>query len=787
MRAIDRKALRDLWGIKGQALAIALVIASGVAIYIMTLSNSDSLRFSQAVYYEDNRFADVFANAKRAPRGLVRRIEEIPGVTAVETRVVAGVTLDLEGMPEPVAGRLVSVPEGRPARLNDLTLRRGRRPAPGRVEEVVVHEAFAEAQGLGPGDTFHAILNGRRRELTVVGVALSPEYVYTVQPGAMLPDDRRFGVLWMNRRALEAAFDMEGGFNDVSLRLLPTASGPEVIARLDRLLEPYGGTGAVPRARQVSHWWVNDQLEQLEGMGRVIPLIFLGVGALLLTVVLNRIVTVQRGQIAALKALGYSNFAVGRHYLLWGLAIAALGAALGVLFGIWLGRAMLDLQAQFYRFPELIFRLSPRVVLGSLAVSLGAAVVGALSAVRRAVALPPAEAMRPEPPGHFRRTLLERLGLGALLTQPARMVVRGLERRPLRALASITGIAFGGAIFIVGIFSLDGMDRMLDVQFGVAQRQDVSVTFVEPVSGSALFEIGRLAGVIRAEPTRSVPVRLRFGHRSRQSAISGMSRDATLQRVIDASLREVRPPADGLVLSDTLARVLGAGTGDTVIAEILEGPRPHREIEVADVVEEYMGASAYMDLDALHRLMHEGRSLSGANLLVDAGHVDELYRRLKRLPAVASVTLQSATLESFDRTVRDMLSVTIFFNVLFAAVIAFGVVYNTARVSLSEREHELASLRVLGFTRGEISSILLGELAVLTLLAVPLGLALGWALSALTVAAYETEVYRIPLVVSPRVLATSAITVIVSAVVSGLAVRRRLDRLDLVEVLKTRE
>jgi len=788
LSAIDRKAVRDLWGIRGQALAIALVIGAGVAMYIMSISNSESLRWNQEAYYERYRFADVFAGAKRVPGRLAARIAAIPGVRSVDTRVVAGATLDVPGMPEPVTGRLISLPEaGARAPLNDVALLRGRPPTPARDDEILLHESFARAQDLEPGDTLAAVLNGRRRELTVVGIVLSPEYVYTVRPGEFIPDDARFGILWMDRRALATAFEMEGGFNDVALTLEPGASEAEVIARLDRLLRPYGGLGAVPRSRQISHWWVNDQLAQLEGMGRVLPILFLGVGALLLTVVLNRMVSVQRGQIAALKALGYSRGAIGRHYLIWGLGISAAGDAIGLAAGIWLGRNLLRLHHEFYRFPTLEFRLSPRVVVTALAISLVASIVGTLAAVRRAARLPPAEAMRPEPPGHYGPTVLERLGGGRWLGAPARMILRGLERRPWRAIASVLGIALGGALIVVGLFSLDGMNVMLDVQFNVAQRQDVTVTFVEPVSEGARWEVERLPGVVDAEPTRSVPARLSHRHRSRQAAITGVATDARLFRVVDASARVVTLPGDGLVLSDKLASLLAAGPGDRVTVEVLEGARPRREVAVSAVIEESMGTSAYMELDALHRLMRESDVLSGAYLEIDEALVDRLYARLKALPAVAGVSLRAATIDSFNRTIKENLGTSIFFNVLFAAVIACGVVYNTARVTLSERSHELASLRVLGFTRAEISFILLGELAILTLAAIPAGLGLGYAFSALLVQAFTTEVYRIPLVVTPRVLAYSAITVLAAATLSGFLVRRRLDHLDLIAVLKTRE
>ncbi len=787
MRAIHRKLLRDLWHIKGQGLAISLVIAAGVTMFIMYLSTFESLRRTQEAYYERYRFAEVFANLKRAPLYLERRIEQIPGVAATDTRVVVSVTLDAPGLDEPVVGRLISIPERDTATLNDVALLEGRYIERGRSDEVLVSEGFALARDMGPGDSVAAILNGRRRELEIVGIALSPEYVYNIRPGDILPDEGRFGLFWMGREALATAFDMEGGFNDVALTLMPGAHEAEVISRLDRLLEPYGGLGAVPRSLQLSHWYLDSELVALQSVGMIIPTIFLAVAAFLLNVVMTRIISVQREQIAALKALGYSSFEVGLHYTQWSLVIALVGGVFGTAFGGWLGSAMIELYNDYFRFPFLEYRLSSGVVVGAVVISFVAAIFGAFGSVRRAVRLPPAEAMRPAPPASYRPSLIERAGLTRWLSQPARMVMRNLQRQPARASASIVGIAFAAAMLIVGLFFLDAMNELMYVQFSVAQRQDVTVTFVEPASSRSLHEIGRLPGVVYAESLRSVPVRLRHGHRSRQVGIMGLSRLPRLQRVVDTSLAAVELPPEGLVLTSKLAELLDVVPGDEVTLEVLEGARPVRRARVTDLVDEYMGMSAYMETGALHRLMREGDNLSGAFLQVDAAHADELYRRLKLIPAVAGVALKSAALEEFNKTMDESLGIMIFFNVLFAGIIAFGVVYNAARVSLSERSHELASLRVLGFTRAEISFILLGELAVVTLIAVPLGLVIGYGLAALTVTAYDTEVYRFPLVVSTRTYGFSALTVLLAAVLSGLVVRRKLDHLDLVEVLKTKE
>jgi len=785
--ALDRKLLRDLWEMKGQALAIAAVIGAGVTMFVTYLSNFDSLERTLSNYYERQRFAHVFAGAVRAPERLAARIAGIPGVSAVDTRVVADVTIDVEGLAEPASGRLVSIPPGGSSPLNAVHLRRGGWPDPSRPDDVVASEVFCEAHGFGPGARIAAIINGRRRTLTIVGVGLSPEYVYSVRPGEIFPDNRRYGIFWMNRQALASAFDMEGGFNDVSLRLARGASEDEAIAHLDRLLEPYGGRGAYPRSLQVSAWTLSNELTQLQTFGFVTPMIFLGVAAFILNIALTRALALQRPQIAALKALGYANGEIGWHYVKWALAIAALGSLAGIATGAWLGARMAELYNEYFRFPMLDYRLSADVAVGSILGSLAVAALGAQSAVRRAVSVPPAEAMRPDSPITYRQSVGERWRVFRRLPQASRMVLRNIERQPLRAAMSVVGIAFAGAVLLIGFSFLDVMNVLIDEQFMRAMRQDVTVTFARPLSADAIYAVRRLPGVVHVEPIRVVAARLRVAHRQRTLAVTGLEGAPSLNRVVERSGRVFTLPPDGLVLSKMLGEVLDVAPGGTVRVEVLEGARPAFDVQVAALVDDSMGMQAYMRVDALHRLMREGGTVSGAALLVDPARLEALNAELKRIPAVAGVAVRDATLRSFRQTMAEHMNLIIFFNVFFSGVIAFGVVYNAARVSLSERSRELASLRVLGFRRAEVALILLGELALLTLVSLPVGAVIGYGLGVFIMTIFTNEVYRLPFVVTPQTVAWTFLTVIGAAAVSALAVRHQLDRLDLVAVLKSRE
>lgn len=787
VRALDRKLLRDLWHLRGQVLAIAAVTTVGVAMCVAYLSTFDSLQLTRDSYYRRHRFADVFSQVKRAPQSAARSIQEIPGVGVVETRVVADVTLDIDGLSEPATGRLISMPVPGGPLLNQLFLRRGRMPAVNRPDEVVVNEAFALAHRLDPGARIRAVINGRRRDLRVVGLALSPEYVYTIRPGDIIPDNRRFGIVWMERAALGAAFDMEGGFNDVTVTVAADATVPAVLAGLDRVLAPYGSFGAFHRDDQLSNWSITNELRQLRSFGVAIPLVFLLVAAFLLNIVLTRMVSVQREQIAALKALGYANRDLALHYIRWGLTVAILGSVFGTLAGWWMGSSITSMYNDYFKFPVLEYRLTLPVVLGASGISLVASILGAVGAVRRAVRLPPAEAMRPEPPARYQPSLPERLGAGRLLGPIGRMIARNIERQPVRTTTSVLGIGMAAAMMVLGLFFLDAIDELMRQQFDVVERQDVIVSLVEPRARGTIHALRRLPGVLSVEPVRQMPVRLRAGHRSRQIALIGLPPHAELRRVIDITKGVVDLPESGLVLTATLADSLGVSPGDRVVIEVLEGRRPVKTVPLSGVVDEYLGISAYMSMEAVSRLLLEAETLSGGYLRVDPLVEAALHRELKLTPGVAGVTLKRAALDSFRTTMDETMGVMVFFNVLFASTIAFGVVYSAARVSLSERGRELASLRVLGFTRAEISTVLLGELAVLTLAALPVGLVIGYGLAALMVSLFQTELYRFPLVVSARTHVAAAGVTMLAAVVSGLIVRRRLDTLNLVEVLKSRE
>lgn len=787
MSALARKLLRDLARERAQLATIALVMACGVAALVSMRSAYDSLRAARDGWYARARFGDVFVSVRRAPRSAVTALAALPGVTDVDARVVGEVRLDMPGLDDPAAAKVVSLPRAGMASLHTLTLTQGRAVDPAHADECLVHEAFARAWNLRPGDGITAVIQGRRQRLRVAGVALSPEFAYVVQPGALVPDDRRYGVLWMNPGALDDAFAMRGAFNDAVLRVERGASVRAVQSAVDRTLAPWSAVASWDRAHHASARWIEMKITQLRAQATVLPAVFLAVAALLVNMVLTRLLGLERERIATLKALGYTDGEIARHYLSHALLTGLAGALLGVALGAAGGRLILGIFAQFFRFPVLAFWPTPATVALGVCASLGASVLGALHAVRRAVSIAPAEAMRPAAPARYTRSRLDTSARVHALPAAARMVLRELARRPLRALGSAVAISLAAAVLIAGRFTFDALDRVIELQYFRAQGDDVTVSFREPVAPAAALDLARLPGVLRAEPQRTAAARLRHGAHTRECALLGLPADASLRRLVDAHGAVWTLPSDGLLLGRDLAQRLDLRAGDAVTVEDPTGVLPPREARVSALVDDLLGTSGYLRLDALDRLQRDGGRITAVALRVDPTRRDALLRRLKVYPAVASTARRATAIAYFREQLGRESGVMALILAAFASVIAVGVVYNNARIALSVRSRELATLRVLGFTRAEVSAVLLGEQAAQVALAIPLGLLEGRGLAGLLVRSVDAELFRLPLVVSRATYLFAVAVVLAASALSAALVRRRVDALDMVAVLKSRD
>jgi putative ABC transport system permease protein len=784
---LNAKLGRDLWHMKGQALAIALVIATGVMMLVMMTGLVNSLSETKRAYYERYRLADVYAPVVRAPDRLMEHIAALPGVASTQARVTGTALVNLPGLAVPIQARALSLPDRGETALNAIYLRDGRRLNRDRADEILLLESFAKAHDLRPGDALQATMNGARRTFDIVGLAQSPEFLYVTAPGELVPDDARFGVIWMSRSALSAAYGMSGAFNEAIVGLERGASQPAIFAAIDRVLDPYGGLGAYGLADLLSDQFVTQEIAGLEAAATSVPPLFLAVAAFLLYIVIGRMVQSEREEIGLMKAFGYTNIEVGAHYLKLVLVIALGGAVLGSLFGILAGRALVGVYLVYFKFPFLVFQLDPGSFVIGFAVSVLAASAGGALVLRHVFALTPAAAMRPPAPADYSRTGRIGAAFNRYLDQPSRMVLRRLTRQPGRMLGAVAGLACGMGLSVAMISIFASFERTVDLTFTVVDRSDVTVSFTHAVSDKTLFELARMDGVLSVEPTRSVPAILRNGRLSHRGALTGMAEAPRLYRALDADQSAIALRGEGIVLSRALSEKLDLRPGQMLSVEVRTGAQPVLSLPVVQIADPLLGAPAYLPLDALNRVLGEPGRVSGAYLSIDSAKAEAIYARLRDMPTVAGVSLKAQARDAFQRMMNEGAGATRYVMAALAFIITFGIVYNSARIAQAERARDLASLRVLGFTKGEAAFVLLGELAVVTLAALPLGAALGYGLSILIAQAYSTEIYQIPALFDPPSYGSAVLVVVGAALASGWAVKRDLDRTDLVATLKTRE
>lgn len=787
MRALDRKLLRDFRRLWVQALAIALVLACGIMIIIMGMGMSRALENTREAYYERNRFADIFASVRRAPETVLAAVMDIPGVAAAEGRVSGLVTLDLPGRTRLATGLVISRPVSGDPLLNVPNLVSGRWPRENAPDEVVVSLPFAEANGFVPGDRFAANLNGRRRELTVTGTAQSPEFIYTIGPGAIMPDNEGYGILWLSAPAAAAIFDMSGAFNDLAVKLLPRADPGPVIEQLDRLLAPYGGLAAHDRSKQQSNAFIDAEIHQLGVMAWVLPPVFLGITVFLVNMVIGRIVRLERSEIGLMKALGYSDAEICLHYLLLAALIALVGIAIGWAGGGYLSRLMAGIYAQYFNFPYLIYSAPVNVYGWSAAAGVAAAVLGATRSALAAARLPPAVAMAPPLPPRFNRTALDRMLSALGFSQPTMMIFRSLLRWPARALFTALGMALAVAVLVATNFFPDSLNEIIDTAFHRTNRQDVTLVFSDELPVTAIEAVERLPGVLQAEPQSIHTAVLRFGPREKTTSIAAIPRNGDLARIVDADGNVVEPPEWGLLVPVRLARWLGVGVGDLVEVEFQTGRRETHALRVSGLVTQYFGLGVYANMDVLAKLDRASPGMTAANVQLSGEDDAAFNAALNALPKLAASIDMAANRRVFLDTISQNITVITAIYAVLGVTMTVGVAYNSARVQLSERARELASLRILGFTRAEVSYILAGEIFLLSLLAQPIGWWFGAAIARLMTENFQNDLYELPLVLRAGTFAWASLIVLASSAASVLLVRRRVDRLDLVAVMKTRE
>jgi putative ABC transport system permease protein len=594
--------------------------------------------------------------------------------------------------------------------------------------------------------------------------------------------------MWMSREVLEAAYDLDESFNSIAIKLRYNASVEPVLQGIDKMLEPYGGVSAITRKDQISNWFIMNEIAQQKSMATILPSIFILVSVFLTNMVLSRLIATERTEIGLLKAFGYSSLQIGWHYTKLVLVICAIGFVVGALLGAFFGHLNMKMFAQLYRFPILIYQPGMQSFVISGLISSIAAIAGALGAVYQAAKLPPAEAMTAPSPPIYKHAIKFNSRWTNWLDQPTRIALRQIGRWPLRSFLTSTGIGFSVGLIIMNLQWTDSLDHLSRVYFFEAQKQDIMIGLTEPVAMRAIHDLEELPGVLDAEPMRFISADFHSGGISHRGVINGIQSGSRLQPIYDDAQHIAIPvPENGLMMSTRLAQKLNVAVGDFIWVDILEERRPSVSLPIIGLFETFIGTPVFMELHALNRVIKASPSFAYANLVIDDNYRQEIFSALKSTPKISAVMMREAAMDTFNQTVIENLYVFISMFVSLAAVLAFGVTYNSTRIALSERARELATLRVLGFSKGEISYVFLGEVIFLILIGLPMGIGLGWLLVISMTNAFDTEMYRIPLVIETSTFGTAIVLVLISAAISAAIVRNRVNRLDLIKVLKTRE
>lgn len=764
-----------------------MLIASGVAVFIMSISNYFALLTAMEMHYREERFGDLFANLSRAPNFILKKLEEIDGIGLIEPRISKVVRVIRADSTLPISGRILSLPTSRQPHLNKIKIVEGRTPDPAHRDEVVINQAYAKARGIHPNDTIEVIMNSRLEKFKVVGMALSPEFVFATRAALPLPDDRNLVILWASEDAVASVYDMSGAFNDVVMTLAPQASKPQVMADIDRILEPYGSLRTYDRSDHPSHRFLQDELIEQETLSIFMPTIFFVIAAFILHVILSRLVDSQREQIASLKALGFKTLPITLHYLKFVTVIAILGSLIGIMLGYFLAFGIIESYRTFFRFPFLEPQLVPWAIFLSFFSSIVVANGAATAAVYRVAKLKPAEALRGLVPMKTLWIPHSHLITFSRLPVQATMLLRNLIGRPFRTVFTILGIALAAPLILFGLFWYDALSYMVDVSFNRIERGDVVLSFSEPVASRAIYEFRSIPGVIKAEPQRNIPIELRTGHRHYRSVLTGLEAHSELRIPRTPQLQPITIPSNGIMLSRSLADILGLSVGGSVNIQILDEKQISKDAIVTSLSDDLLGFSAMMEISEMNKLLQEGPVINGASLKIDTRMSDQLWPRLRDIPKIESSSIKALWIALFDQTIARLIFISAFILSSFGVLIAIGVVYNSARVSFHERAWELAGLRILGFRRTEVATLFLSELLILVLCAIPLGLIAGYKLIQFVLNIRARETFRIPVEIEPQTYAITTGIVLAAAALSAFFMRRRINTLDLVTALKSHE
>ncbi len=780
MKKLDLRLLRMIKASKGQFISVVVIIMVALSIFISFSTTAVNMRNGIDYYYEETKLSHIHVQLMRIPQSALDQIESIEGVTDVQGRVTFDVPLKTDDEEEKVRIRIISLPEGG-GKVNRLY-------SDETLDEIAQGNAilirqFAEARNITPGNIIQPYINGREHSLKVTGVASSSEFVYLMEnEQTMMPAPEKFGVVYVTEEFAQSVYGYKGSYNELLIRVKDEDMIDDVSEELEERLDKYGVKRIIKREDQLSHKILSQELMGLDTMAAAIPILFLVVAGIIISIVLSRIVSNDRMSIGVLKALGYGNMDVLFHYLKYALFIGLTGSALGILIGLSLAGVLSELYAMFFEIPLLKVDIQYIYIIYSLILTSLFCIASGLMGARHVLGIMPADSMRPEPPKSGKHIFIEKITfIWSRLSFSWKMVIRNIVRMKRRFVFLVMGLAMAFAINTVPVFMWDSATGMFYIQFGQFQKMDYIIGLAKPMSEDVIYDIKGLMKDGKLEPRIEYPFEIRNGWKKMNASIIGVPRDTKFYEFRNEYDKEVTLPERGIFITEYMAKALNIKKGDHVRVKNFIPGKDDMDFEVKEIIKQYLGANAYMDIEHMRETLTEKNMITG----VAASSKEDLKTKLEDAKNISSISSIDDMTKTFEEYI-DIMLLSINIMMLFGGVLGFALIYNSTIISIAERRMELAALRVMGFDKKEIFWMLAKENSMITFIAILLGIPVGIGMIQSMADAFNTELYSLPIIITPRTFVMAGLSTILFAAIAQLAALKKIHNINFIDALKSR-
>ncbi|HOS68521.1 MAG TPA: FtsX-like permease family protein [Bacillota bacterium] len=781
MKKLDVRLLRMVNHSKGQFVSVTVIVAVALCIYILFSITTININNAVEQYYGETNINDIVIELMRVPQAAVDDLKSIDGISNVQGRVSVDVPLQVDDKNERVNIRIVSIPKNGGV-INKLHTIKGNRSELG-DDNVILLQQFANARNIEIDEVITPYINGRTHNLRVSGIAASSEYIYLMEnEQSLLPALDKFGVAYVTEAFAQSVFGYRGSYNEVLIKLAEQKNIEDVIDIVEKKLDKYGLKRITKLEDQLSNNVLMQKIEGIEMMSSVLPVMFLMVAAIIISIMLSRIVNNDRMAIGVLKALGYSNYNILSHYTKYALAIGLAGSAAGITGGVLLSKPMSEVFVSYFNIPLSGIKVQYSYILNAIVLTSLFCIGSGLFGARGVIKIMPADSMRPEAPKSGKRIILERLTiLWRRVSFSWKMVVRNIFRNKKRFSFLVLGLALAYGINVVPLYMMNTMVSMFELQYGEYQKMDYTINFARPLSEGKITDLSHLIKADRIEPRIEYPFELANGWRKNTVAIIGIPQETAFYKFVDKESNDVKLPDKGIFITEAIAKSLNVREGESIIVKSFLPGKKDVPLKVAGIVKQYLGANAYMNIEEMRTLLLERQMITG----VSVASKDNLKEKLKDVKNITTISSVDDMKQSFVEYL-DTMNLAIWMYMLFGGILGFALIYNATIISISERKMEFASLRIMGFEKKDIYSMLSKENLIMALIAIIVGVPLGAGMINGMADSFSSEMITFPVIFSPRFFIQAAAATIIFAIIAQLAALRRIYNLNFIDALKSR-